>query len=443
VAHSHTPIQAQAEEVGPCHYKLSVQVPAARIVEEYDHSYASAGKDLAVKGFRKGKVPIDVLRTLLGESVESDAKQHLFEHILREAVQQVELVALRVVNFDMDEHEVDESQDLAFDIEIETTPKVELPDWDELDVEAEPVVVDGEAVEAALNDLRSRSPRFDEADAGQGLDSEHAVEMDLVYTKDGKDGPDAQDIRLGMESPLYGVEEDEWNQKMEGAKAGDEVELACTFNDGFSEESWVGESGTVRLTVKRIVKPRPATNEEIAEEAQIDADELESKLKERLVADAERAERNRQADAMLQGILDRRPFQLADNMVKEETEHNIEQQVQQAVQQGADEDEVRKEAEGQREQFEQAADQRLKSYFLIRRIAEQEGIRVTKNEMSQALRAISQHHGVDVKTVEKVYSQQGRLDDVASDILSGKVRAFLVEKVEAKNAPVEAAGADA
>ena len=104
---------------------------------------------------------------------------------------------------------------------------------------------------------------------------------------------------------------------------------------------------------------------------------------------------------------------------------------------------MRKQAEETREQFAEAADQRLKSYFLIRRIAQQENIKVTKNEMQQALRAISRHHGVDVKTVEKVYKEQGRLDDVASDILTGKVRAFLMKKVEEKHGTVEAEAAEA
>lgn len=443
MAHNTQPIEVQAEELGPCHHKLTVKVPAARIVEEFDHSYQAAGKNLSIPGFRKGKIPVEMLRMVLGEQVEADAKQHLFEHVVRDAVQQADLVPLRVVNFDMDNYEVDEEQDLEFEVEVETAPTVELPDWDEIDVIPEPVVVEGEQIEAALQDIRNRSPRFDDAEEGQGLDSEHAVEMDLVYTKDGEDGPDAKDIRLGLDAPLYGVEEDEWTEKMTDSKVGDEIELACKFEEGFSNEDWVGETGTVKLTIKKMVKPRPATDEEIAEEAELEVEELGSKLKERMEAEAERNERNRQADEMLQQILDKRPFQLAENMVEEETTHAMEQQVQQAVQQGADEDEVRKQVEESRAEFASAADQRLKSYFLIRRIAQQEEIKVTKNEMTQALRAISRHHGVDVKTVEKVYKEQGRLDDVASDILTGKVRGFLMKKVEEKHGAVEGETAEA
>ena len=134
---------------------------------------------------------------------------------------------------------------------------------------------------------------------------------------------------------------------------------------------------------------------------------------------------------------------LGDSMFFTRPRSTAEQQVEEAVQQGADEDEVRKQVEESRAEFASAADQRLKSYFLIRRIAQQEEIKVTKNEMTQALRAISRHHGVDVKTVEKVYKEQGRLDDVASDILTGKVRAFLMKKVEEKHGAVEGETAEA
>ncbi|MCH2101595.1 MAG: trigger factor [Planctomycetes bacterium] len=443
VAQNTQPIDVQAEELGPCHHKLTVKVPSARIVEEYDSSYKAAGKNLAIPGFRKGKIPVEMLRTVLGDQVEADAKQQLFEQVVRDAVAQANLVPLRVINFDIDKYEVDEEQDLEFEVEVETAPTVELPDWNEINVIPEPVVIEAEQVEAALQDIRNRSPRFEDAEEGQGLDSEHAVVMDLVYTRDGEDGPDAKDIRLGLDAPLYGVEEDEWTSRMTDAKLGDEIELACAFEEGFSNEDWVGSTGTVKLSIKKMVKPRPATDEEIAEEAELEVEELGSKLKERMQAEAERNERNRQADEMLQQILDKRPFQLAGNMVEEETANAMEQQIEQAVQQGADEDEVRKQVESSRAEFANTADQRLKSYFLIRRIAQQEEIKVTKNEMTQALRSISRHHGVDVKTVEKVYKEQGRLDDVASDILTGKVRAFLMKKIEDKHGSIEGETAEA
>lgn len=431
-------IEVKAEEIGPCHYKLAVQVPAERIVEEFDHTYKAAGKDLAVPGFRKGKIPVHVLRGILGGQVEADAKNHLFEHVVRDAVAQAELVALRVVNFDMDQYEVDEEKPLDFEVEVETTPKVELPEWSELDIKPEPVIINDEHIDLTLEDIRQKNLRFDETEEDQALDEEHAVEMDLQYFLDGEGGPDAKDIRLGLESPLYGVEEEEWATKMTGAKKGDEVTLACEFNEGFAVEDWVGKTGEVKIEVKKLVKPRPATDEEIAEQGEFPAEELRDKIKEGLTQEAERAERNRQADAMLQAIMDRRPFVLAQGMIDEETKQTIEQEVARLSEQGIEEETAREQVEGQTEAIAEAAEKRLKSYFLIRRIAEQEEIPVTKNEMEQALRAISQHHGVDVKTVRNVYAQQGRLDDVASDILTGKVRAFLIKQVEENAEAVEA-----
>ena len=104
----------------------------------------------------------------------------------------------------------------GFEVEIETTPQVELPSWDEIDVTPEPVIINQEQVDEALESLRQREVRFDDAEEGQGLDSEHAVEMDLIYLKDGEEGPAAEDIRLGLESPLYGVEEEDWTKHMDG-----------------------------------------------------------------------------------------------------------------------------------------------------------------------------------------------------------------------------------
>jgi FKBP-type peptidyl-prolyl cis-trans isomerase (trigger factor) len=128
-------------------------------------------------------------------------------------------------------------------------------------------------------------------------------------------------------------------------------------------------------------------------------------------------------------------------MIKEEIEQTIQQEVEKLKEAGLAEETAKEQVDGQREAIATASEQRLKSYFLIRRIAEQEKIPVTKSEMDQALKAISQHHGVDLKTVRNVYQQQGRLDDIASDILTGKVRTFLINKVKENAEAVEGEGA--
>ncbi len=436
-----SPIEVSKEEVGPCHFKLAIQVPADRIAQSFDLTYRAAGSDMRIPGFRKGKAPAAILRTLLGDQVAEDAKSHLLESVVREGVQRSELIALRVVNFDADAIEVDEESPLSFEVEVETTPQVELPPWEEITVQPDPVIINADQVEEALESLRQREMQFEDAAEGQGLDSEHAVEMDLVYLKDEEEGPAAEDIRLGLESPLYGVEEEDWAREMDGVLPDATVDLPCSFNEGFSNEDWVGEKGIVRLSVKRVVKPRPATDAEIAAAGDIDVDELPTRIKDSLTAEAERSERNRQADAVLQQIQDKRPFQLPDGMIQEEAEQSMKGQVKDMVERGLDEEEAQKEVEQQRTRFLESAEVRLKSYFLIRRIAEQEKLKVTRNELSQAFRAIASQHGVDAKTVEKVYTENGRVDDLSSDILTGKVRAFLNEKVAEMAPAVEQAEA--
>jgi len=122
------PVEAKVEELGPCHQKVSVKVPAARVAQEFEHAISAAGRGVKVPGFRTGKVPLEMLRSMLGKGIEDDARQHLFEHILPETIAQLKLEMLRLIDFDPNNFEVVEGQDLEFEYELETPPVIELPD---------------------------------------------------------------------------------------------------------------------------------------------------------------------------------------------------------------------------------------------------------------------------------------------------------------------------
>ncbi len=434
VAHKHpnvTPIQVESTELGPCHHRLAVTVPAERVSEEFDHAIQAASRGVRVQGFRPGKAPASVLRKLLGDSAVQQAREHLFEHIVPEAIHEAGLNPLRLVDFDAAEIEVAEGQELSFEFEVECAPTIELPSWDEIRVDAQPTDATEEQIEQALVGLGRENPRFDDAEA-EGLDEETLAECDLAFAREGEEGPKAEDLKLGLSAPLYGAEPEEFEKAMRGVKAGEERTLGVTFNEGFERKDWVGSKGEAKLTVKRLVTPRPATPEELAEAMGLEGgvEELRGEAAKQITAQNEQAEKQRQVQAAFDAILEAKPFDLPNRLVAEETQAAVESETQKMVANGVEEEEAAKQVGTMEDELGKDALSRLRHYFLVRRIAAQEGVRVTQGDLDAAYRQIGARHGADLKTVKAYYEEQGLNNQLGGELLEGKVRATVSRILE-------------
>jgi trigger factor len=428
------PIEADKSEVGPCHYSVTVKVPGARVTQEFDHAYKAASRGVKIPGFRPGKAPVSVLRQLLGEGVAEHAKEHLFEHVSGDAIEQLGLrgEVLRILDFDPESYEVAEDQDLEFTFELETMPLVELPEWSELDIEPAATEATDEQYQDAIQGLGANHQKFDDVEDG-AVDEELLADIDLVYELDGETGPEAAGLKFALGSPLYGADPDKYDEALRGTKAGSEFELEVEFNEGFSIEEWVGKTGLARISVNKVVKPRLASEDELAEALGLEsAEALKERIMERIAFDNAQQERDRQANELLDSIVRLKPFDLPERMIDEEVESTVKQTLERLQQQGATEEQAKEEAAKNHDQVREDCERRLKNWFVLRRIGMVEKIRVTNKDMDMAYRQLGSQQGVDVKMVKEFYKENKMVDRLRSDILESKSRAHLVDTVAAR-----------
>lgn len=425
------PIEADKTEVGPCHYSITVKVPGDRVTQEFDHAYKAAARGLKIPGFRPGKAPVSMLRQVIGDGVAEEAKNHLFEHCSGDAMRMLDLSGdiLRVLDFDPEPYEVVEGQDLEFTFEVETLPLIELPAWDELEVEPVDTEATEEQYEDTLQSLGGNNQMFDEVEDG-AVDEELLAEIDMVYELDGETGPEAKGLKFGMGSPLYGADPDAYDKALLGAKGGDEFELEVEFNEGFSIEEWVGKKGLARISVLRIVQPRPATEEELASTFGVEsAEELKKRLMERIGFENAQQERDRQANELLQSIHDLKPFSLPQKVVDDEIETTVKNTIERMKQQGASEEQATQEAAKNHDNVVEDCERRLRNWFILRKIAQQEKVRVSNKDLDLAYRQLAAQQGLDPKMVKDYYKENQMIDRLRSDIMESKSRALLVDTV--------------
>ena len=435
--HKAAPIQAEKTLLGTCHWQIQVKVPQARIAEEYDHAFTSAAAHLKLPGFRPGKIPAQVARQMLGDSALQQAREHLFEHVVSDALRSVGLHSevLRLIDFDASKIEVSELRDLELSFQVQTMPEVTLPAWSEIQIERQDTRAAAEQIDQGLQALAGNHQRFDAAE-GASVDEVHLAEADLVYSLDGADGPSAQGLKIGLGSPLYGTDAQAWDSAVRGRKAGEQFSIEVEFHPGFSLEAWVGKHGSARVNVLSVVKPRPATVEEIVTDLGLkDEGDLREKLGVQIGRENARRERERMAHAVLEKIIELRPVELSERMIQEAAEATIQRRTEQMKQAGATEEQAQQAAEEHRDEVRIGAERRLKHWFVVRKVAQQEKVRVSDSELDAALRALALRQNADLAQLKHWFKEEGRLDQLRADILEEKVRNHLVQLVEKRPEP--------
>ena len=439
--HQHTPLEVSTEQLGVCHHRVQVRVPADRVLEEFDHAIRGAARGIKIPGFRSGKAPLNMLRAQLGPEAELHAQEHLFEHCVSESLAQTKLEVLRLREFDPSKFEVVEGQELQFDYEVETAPEIPAPDWAAISVDAQSVEATDEQLQEALDGMGNEHPQFEELEDGT-LTEETLALCDLSFHKGDEEGPTAEGLRLGLQSPLYGVDPEVYSKEMEGIKAGENKALDVEFNEGFEKAEWIGEKGEARVQVLSITKPRPSTAEELSKAlGEENEEDFRTKLRTQIQTHNEANERQRQVQEAIDSVLKQNPVQISDKLLDEEAEHAENGAVERLKKSGKEEKDAQKEVKKQSKEIRLDAENRLQQYFLLRKIASEEGIRVSPGDLDRAYREIGARNGTDPKTTKDFYEKQGMDSGLRNDILEGKVRSRVAQILNTQNSEVEPAPA--
>ena len=225
-----------------------------------------------MKGFRKGKVPLALLKKQFGPRLMGEAMQEAVDGAMSEHFEKTGDRPAQQPDVKMTNEDWKEGDDIEVDLQYEALP--EIPDFDAKDIHLTKLVVkaDDAAVDEALNNLADNAKSFDDKD-GAAEDGDQVV-IDFVGKVEGEpfEGGAADDypLVLGSGSFIPGFEE-----QLSGVKAGDEKTVTVSFPDSYQAEHLAGKEATFDCTVKAVKAPQAATlDDELAK--RYGADDLDA-----------------------------------------------------------------------------------------------------------------------------------------------------------------------
>ena len=406
--------------------KLTVEVPFEELKPSLDAAYKKIAQQINIPGFRKGKVPPQVIDRQVGRgAVLDEAINEVLPQKYIQALQDNELVPLAQPEIEVTRFEDNET--LEFTAEVDIKPEIELPSYEGVEATVEDIEITDSDVDEQVEALRERFATLSDVER-EAVDGDFVV-IDLKATQDGEvvEGAEVSGMsyRVGRGGMLDGLDE-----ALTGMKAGDEK----TFTSQLVGGDLVGTPVEVGVALSQVQEQElPALDDEFAQQAsEFDTvEELTADVRERLGRGRRLEQAAAARDAVLEALLERVEVPLPDGLVAEELtarRQNIEQQL---AYDGITMDKYL-EDEGQTvEEFEAETERRVReamaAQFVLDEIAAKEEFGVEQSELSEHLVRRAQQSGQDPQEFANHMFEHNHIPDLVQEIRRGKALANIVE----------------
>ncbi|MCZ4262186.1 trigger factor [Limimaricola sp. G21655-S1] len=410
-------------------YKITL--PAAELDAKVQEKLVEAQPEVAMKGFRKGKVPLSLLKKQFGprvlgeamqESIDGALSNHLEESGDRPAMQP----EVKMANDDWKE-----GDDVEVTVSYEKLPEIPETDFSDISIERLKVSADDAAIDEALGNLAETAQNFEDKD-GEAEEGDQVV-IDFTGKIDGEafEGGAAEDypLVLGSNSFIPGFEDG-----LKGVKAGDEKNVEVNFPEDYQAQNLAGKAAVFECKVKAVKAPQKAEiDDELAKKfGAEDLAALKAQIAERLEAEYSGASRA-VAKRKLLDILDEKvSFDLPPSLVEAEANQIAHQLYHEEHPEDHGHDHGKIEPT---EEHTKLAERRVKLGLLLAEIGQKADVKVTDQELTQAiLNQARQYRGQERQFFEFVQNNPQMRQQIQAPIFEDKVIDHIFEqaKVEEK-----------
>ncbi|HEY5885837.1 MAG TPA: trigger factor [Pyrinomonadaceae bacterium] len=419
-------------DVSPTRKEIKIEIEPAVVREAYDRISDEYAKKAKVPGFRPGHAPRSVVRTRFKSEIRADALQELVPDAVNAAISEHAPSAIGQPNVQLDTTEALEKfgeEPLSVRVNIEVLPEVELKNYKGLEVSRKTRPITDEDVEQMINALRETSATLLPVE-----DRPSQLGDTVTVTVDGKflDNPEEENIKSDEVEVHLGGEgvQQEFTDNLTGVKVDDEKTFIVAYPEDFSSKGLAGKRVEYATKVTAVrVKELPQADDEWARSLGDEFDSVETlraKMREDLEARASQEAAHRMRSHLMDKLLESHQFEVPESLVEHQTSFRLESVVRNMMSRGVDPRAQEINWEGAREELKDQAQADVRSQMLLERIAEEEKIDVSKEEIDAEIEAIAASSKQPVEQVRSVLTKEGGERSIANRLRNRKALDFLV-----------------
>ena len=421
---------------------LQIEVPSEEVSKEWDAIANSFARFAKIPGYRPGKAPRAVIEKRFRKEIQDELTKKLVSKSYHEAIEQEQLRVASLAN--IEDVQLGEDKSMRFRATVVTAPEFELPEYKSIPVQLPETNVSESEVDVAIERLRDQTADFVDVPE-RGLEMGDFAVIDFEGSSDGKPiseiAPQAsKNLHGGKKFWLHLAPDNflpKFCEQMVGQKPGDTRTVTVDFAVDFPVKELAGKRANYNVTVSEIKQKVLPVLDDVFAAKLIPGKtlaELRQVIEHDLVHEKKHERERAKEGQVVKYLHERIQFELPPALLKSETRRILADLVQRNRERGVP-DEMLKDKE--KELIETAAGlaaHRLKTNFILHRIAERESIQVSRDDINARLREEAARYNVPMDKMRKELQEHDGLDTFAEQILLGKTLDFLKANVSVETA---------
>ncbi|MBB3192180.1 trigger factor [Halomonas cerina] len=407
--------------------RVQVQVPAAEIDEAVDARLKDAAKNVRMDGFRKGKVPMSVIRQRYGNEIRNE----VVGEVMRERyVRAITDENLNPAGYPQIEATVNEAgKDLEFTATLEVYPEIELASIEGTEVERPVVEVTEADVDEMIETLRKQNAGWEEVERPAEDGDQVTLDFQGFLGDEPFEGGSAEghELVIGSGSFIPGFEE-----QLIGTRAGEEKELKVTFPEDYQAEQLAGQEATFKVKVHSVKEQAlPEVDAEFVKQFGVedgDLDKFRDEIKKNMTREASQAVDNRVKQQVLEALKKANEIAVPQSLIQQETE-GLKRQAAQQFGLGEDFDV----SQLPDELFAEQAKSRVQIGLLLAEVIKTHELDASDDEIRAKVEELAQQYQDPEQVVEYYMGNDQMKTQVKSAVLEEKAVDVLLDQATVKD----------
>ena len=431
-------VKADVKDITETRKSITVSFTSEEVDEQEAKLVKDFQREARIPGFRSGKAPESVVRSRYAKDIKEELKNRVVTQAHEEGVDKSGLQVFDIV--ELDEGEIVAGADTQVTFTVDVIPEFELPEYEGLRVTSGLVEVGEEEIDETIDQIIRQRAEYNVVEKA-------AKKGDYARCSyEGKVG-DELVAELAPETPIYGSQKMTWEEAgseeapgvraiidgLIGMSAGDEKEVTMDFPEDFEPESLAGKSATYALTVEEVrEKVLPEINEEFLQSLDMESEE---DLRKDIAQGIENQKQLENADAehqqITEALLRLVDFPLPKSGLESETEEVLREFMVRSAQQGIPYEKFEEHKERLHADASRTAHNRLKSRFILSKIAEKEKVKAEQEDFIHMITTEAERRDErPEKLLKELKKDRTQVDLLRRNIILGKTLELLVEKAE-------------
>ncbi len=418
-------MKVSVEELSGCKRALTVEVPPDAVRPTVEGVYRKLSQRVALPGFRRGRVPRDILEHRFKDEIREEILQEVIPSTYRQALEESQLAPVGLPT--VEEVSFQLGEPLRYRAVVEVKPLLEITDYQGVTVSRKEVEATDQEVEDHLKVLQEQAAEYVPMEGWPAFREDRVI-VDAQGFFHGKPVKDLQvedfPLELGAGQLLPGVDE-----RLAGVQKGEVRDVPVSFPPDDPRKDLRGKEILFRFTVKEIKKKKVPPLDDTFAKAVGECEtlvELRDKIRQELLNKKEREEEQRLKWEVVEKIAAAHPFDVPEGMVRREMEgilHEFSRTV------GARPERLEGDVSF-RLKVEESARKRVKHTLILEAVVRQEGIAVDPEEVEAEVERLASVTGQTPDELKAHLDREGRMEALGASLVERKALSFLFARAK-------------